>query len=58
MTDEDEALYAYAIGYYAGRSSGTENNPYDPDDSLRPYYTWGYETGVTDYCKQNEENQE
>lgn len=46
----DDQMYAYAIGYYAGRAEGVENNPYAPDDPLRPLYTRGYDCGVTDYC--------
>ena len=41
--------YAYALGYYDGRSQGVEANPFD-NDAERNAYTQGYERGVTDYC--------
>lgn len=48
-------IYAYATGYYDGRSEGWEQNKYDPEQSERHWYTLGYETGVADYCREMEE---
>lgn len=48
-----EQAYAYALGYYDGRSKGTENNPYG-NDRLRHAYDEGYERGVADYCDLDE----
>jgi hypothetical protein len=46
--------YAYALGYYDGRSKGVEDNQFTFDDE-RQAYTEGYERGVTDYCELDEE---
>jgi len=46
---EDAKCYAYALGYYDGRVTGNEVNPF-PDGIFRHAYTAGYERGVTDYC--------
>jgi hypothetical protein len=43
-------LTAYAFGYYDGRATGCESNPFSGDMVERAYYTWGYEAGVADYC--------
>ena len=45
--------YAYAIGYYDGRSEGVDNNPYE-DRELRHSYRLGYDRGVSDYCHYEE----
>ena len=41
--------YAYARGYYDGRTKGTEDNPFSHPDT-RASYSRGYQTGVADYC--------
>jgi hypothetical protein len=51
-------MIAYAKGYWDGRHEGVENNPYDPSDPLRVYYTASYEAGVGDFCRFDMENQE
>ena len=43
--------YAYARGYFDGRETGSEQNPYDHTDAARGAYAAGYERGVTDYCE-------
>lgn len=50
-----EEVYAYAVGYYDGRSNGEDKNYYAPEHSERHWYTLGYETGVSDYCRELEE---
>lgn len=45
--------YAYALGYYDGRSKGVEVNCFEADE-YRLAYTEGYERGVTDYCELDE----
>ena len=52
ITDE---MVAYCMGYWDGRHTGCEENPYDPADPVRVYYTTGYESGVGDYCRFDEE---
>ena len=44
-----DELYAYALGYYDGRTNGVENAP--NEDSARMYYILGFDRGVTDYCE-------
>jgi len=43
--------YAYALGYYAGRALGVEENPYSGETQAEEHaaYTEGYERGVADY---------
>ena len=47
--------YAFARGYYDGRSIGVESNPYDgqSDPQFHSAYRDGYEWGVSDYCREN-----
>ena len=47
-----EHMYAYAIGYYAGKAEGVYQNPYDQDKQERHLYTLGYDAGVSDYCEE------
>lgn len=44
--------YAFARGYYDGRLTGNDCNPYDNEThpKMRALYRDGYEWGVTDYC--------
>jgi hypothetical protein len=42
--------YAYALGYWDGRSKGIESNGFK-DSENRMAYDWGYERGVTDYSE-------
>jgi hypothetical protein len=45
--------YAFARGYWDGRSEGVENNPYDggkDDAQMHQAYKYGYDWGVSDYC--------
>ena len=48
-------MIAYAIGYWEGRHYGCEETDYDPADPAKPYYKAGYESGVGDYCRFDEE---
>jgi hypothetical protein len=48
-------MIAYAIGYFEGRHYGCEETNYDPADPCRHYYNAGYESGVGDYCRFDEE---
>ncbi len=43
--------YAYAIGYYHGRSKGEGVNPYDFESPERAAWWEGYDCGVGDYCR-------
>ncbi len=52
---DEHQLQAYALGYYHGRATGTERNPFDGMDARRGYYTLGYDKGVADYCSENVE---
>ena len=45
---------AYATGYWDGRSEGNDNNQYDHSDPKKYYYSLGYESGVGDYCRLDE----
>ena len=47
ITREHEA---YALGYYDGRATGMEQNPFEPEDESRHWYRIGYDAGVSDYC--------
>jgi hypothetical protein len=42
-------LYAYALGYYDGRTNGVENAPID--EKKRVVYIMGFDRGVSDYCE-------
>jgi hypothetical protein len=45
-------LYAYAVGYFDGRTNGVENAPIAlDDDSARLHYILGFDRGVADYCE-------
>ena len=44
-----DELYAYAVGYFDGRTNGIENAPID--DLERMYYILGFDRGVADYCE-------
>lgn len=46
---------SYALGYYDGRTSGTQAPPEHFTDEHRAAYIWGYDAGVTDYCHEIEE---
>lgn len=46
------ALEAYALGYYHGRAFGTESVPDAYNDSAVHFYRRGYDSGVTDYCRE------
>jgi hypothetical protein len=49
-------MYAYALGYYYGRAQGNDPDPYDETESTcRHYYKEGYESGVADYCHEEEQ---
>jgi len=48
-------LDAYALGYYHGRSEGVDANPYDHAQTERSLYNDGYEHGVGDYCRIDQE---
>lgn len=52
-------LNAYAMGAIAGYTTGTEENPYDPE--TRPVdhrlYRYGYDFGVALYCQGEEEGE-
>jgi len=48
-------LDAYALGYYHGRADGVDVNPYDHAQQERQLYNDGYEHGVGDYCRIDEE---
>ena len=44
-------MYAYALGYFYGRSQGNDPGLYSEDEgSCRHFYLDGYEAGVSDYC--------
>lgn len=47
-------LRTFAIGYYHGRTSGTERSLYQ-DDSLQHLYRLGFEAGVADYVDGRDE---
>lgn len=50
-----EMLLAFAKGYYEGRTTGdSEKNPYE-NGLERTYYFMGYEAGVGDYIREDEE---
>lgn len=40
-------MRAFALGYFHGRKTGVESNPFKPDD-LRNLYQSGYDAGVSD----------
>lgn len=46
-----DKLYAYARGYYDGRSIGVENCPFEYWE-YAALYRQGYEAGVADYCEE------
>lgn len=52
MRSNEQDCVAYALGYYHGRAEGVNQNPYDGEDTARSMYTWGYEAGVADYCRE------
>ena len=47
-------FYAYARGYYDGRTFGLEQNPWDSNSNPELYATYrdGYDRGVSDYCRE------
>lgn len=49
-------LTAYANGAIAGYTTGTEENPYDPETHATEHrlYRYGYDYGVALYCQENE----
>ncbi len=49
MSKDRTEHYAFARGYYDGRSEGNERNPYETEPE-RTMYCDGYEWGVADYC--------
>ena len=55
-----EEMYAYALGYYYGRSQGNDPDPYDDEteSTCRHYYKEGYQSGVSDYCDEEEQDYE
>ena len=44
-----DELYAYAVGYFDGRTNGIENAP--SDEKERMNYIMGFDRGVSDYCE-------
>ena len=53
----NEKSYAYAVGYFHGRMTGIDKNPYcgETEAEQRYAYTEGYERGVNDYCEEEEQ---
>lgn len=49
---------SYKLGYLHGYEHGVDENPYDHDDINRVYYKQGYESGIHDYCIEEEESDE
>ena len=48
----NKEFYAYALGYYYGRTEG--NNPGLFDGEPEQYlFNQGYESGVSDYCEED-----
>ena len=45
---------AYALGYYHGRTMGTEDMPEHYENDKRAAYIWGYDAGVYAYCQEIE----
>ena len=54
--DVMDYAYAYALGYWDGRSKGVEDNKFE-DDKSRVAYGFGYERGVSDFCEHDEETE-
>jgi hypothetical protein len=51
MKDFNEThAYAYALGYYEGRSYGEQCSAWKTEEEALAY-KWGYEVGVKDYCE-------
>ena len=50
-------MRAYDNGALDGYNTGSENNPYDPEENPEEYqaYNLGYDYGVAMYCQNNEE---
>lgn len=50
-------MRAYANGALDGYNTGSENNPYDPEEKPEENqsYKLGYDYGVAMYCQDNEE---
>lgn len=44
--NQGESYYAYAHGYYDGRTQGTYNLP----ENYQAFYKAGYDRGLGDYC--------
>ena len=48
-----QEMYAYALGYWHGRSEGVDHDPFaEPEGNCRHFYRAGYEAGVADYCEE------
>lgn len=49
-------MRAYANGALDGYNTGSENNPYDPEEKPQEHqaYKLGYDYGVAMYCQDNE----
>jgi hypothetical protein len=55
----DESYYAFAIGYYHGRTDGYERCPYPRGyDVARSFYNDGFRAGATAYCDEEIDNKE
>lgn len=48
MATEKE-LYAYALGYFYGRTEGVYDNRFDGEPEAH-FFKRGYDAGVSDYC--------
>lgn len=49
-------MRAYGHGMLDGYNTGSNNNPYDPEEKAEEHqaYEMGYSYGVTLYCLENE----
>ena len=54
--------YAFALGYYQGRVVGVWENEdirdWDFNSQHQHFYKLGYDVGVADYCKDEEQTEE
>jgi hypothetical protein len=44
-----DEFYAYAVGYYEGRTTGIEREYHITECQM--YYILGFDRGVADYCE-------
>ena len=51
----DPNTIAYLKGWADGYKDGVEENPYDGETEAadRLQYKWGYETGISNYCREH-----